>query len=164
LEQMRLIRRAWLYGILLVQWLGWQLCGDRYWSLSVGLDNHTKTPSHPSWLSGIPKVWKISWWELTSPLDLPTMVSVKNVIRDDVWRAKTSNAHTNSAAHIQEKNSSYSAMPTARQKILSTSWNVQFVAFNTLKKLNNNLVNAWIATGAMPIANLTYWFHSLIRS
>ena len=37
LEQMRLIRRAWLYGILLVQWLGWQLCGDRYWCLSVGL-------------------------------------------------------------------------------------------------------------------------------
>jgi hypothetical protein len=33
------------------------------------------------------------------------------------------NAHKNSAAHIQEKNSSYTAMPTARQKILSTSWN-----------------------------------------
>ena len=48
-----------------------------------------------------------SWWELTSPLDLPKMVSVKNVIRDDVWRAKTSNAHKNSATHIQEKNSSY---------------------------------------------------------
>jgi hypothetical protein len=30
-------------------------------------------------------------------------------------------AHKNSAAHIQEKNSSYTAMPTARQKILSTS-------------------------------------------
>jgi hypothetical protein len=44
------------------------------------------------------------------------------------------------AAH--EKNSSYTAMPTARQKILSTSWNVQFVAFNTSEKLNNNLVNA----------------------
>jgi hypothetical protein len=29
LEQMRLIRRAWLYGIFLVQCLGWQLCGDR---------------------------------------------------------------------------------------------------------------------------------------
>jgi hypothetical protein len=45
---------------------------------------------------------------------------------------------------IQEKNknSSYTAMPTARQKILSTSWNVQFVAFNTSEKLNNNLVNA----------------------
>jgi hypothetical protein len=40
-------------------------------------------------------------------------------------RAKTSNAHTNSAAHIQERKSSYTAMPTARQKILSTSWNVQ---------------------------------------
>jgi hypothetical protein len=51
--------------------------------------------------------------ELTSPLDLPTMISVKNVIRDDVWRAKTSNAHKNSAAHIQEKKSSYTAMPTA---------------------------------------------------
>jgi hypothetical protein len=33
------------------------------------------------------------------------------------------------------------AMPTARQKILSTSWNVQFMAFNTSEKLNNNLVN-----------------------
>jgi hypothetical protein len=43
--------------------------------------------------------------------------------------SKTSNAHKNSAAHIQEKNSSYTAMPTARQKILSTSWNVQFVVF-----------------------------------
>jgi hypothetical protein len=61
--------------------------------------------NHPSWPSGNPNVWKTSWWELTSPLDLPTMVSVKNVIRDDVWRAKTSNAHTNSAAHIQENNS-----------------------------------------------------------
>jgi hypothetical protein len=30
----------------------------------------------------------------------------------------------------------------ARQKILSTSWNVQFVVFNTSEKLNNNLVNA----------------------
>ena len=57
-------------------------------------------------------------------------------------RAKTSNAHKNSAAHIQEKHSSYTAMPTARQKILSTSWNVQFVVFNTSEKLNNNLVNA----------------------
>jgi hypothetical protein len=46
------------------------------------------------------------------------------------------------AAHIQEKNSSYTAMPTARQKILFTSWNVQFVVFNTSEKLNNNLVNA----------------------
>jgi hypothetical protein len=58
--------------------------------------------------------------------------------------AKTSNAHRNSAAHTQEKNSSYSsytAMPTARKKLLSTSWNVQFVAFNTSEKLNNNLVN-----------------------
>jgi hypothetical protein len=47
----------------------------------------------------------------------------------------------NSVAHIQEKYSSYTAMPTARQKILSTSWNVQFVVFNTSEKLNN-LVNA----------------------
>ena len=58
--------------------------------------------NHPSWLLRNPKVWKISWWELTSPLDLPTLISVNNVIRDDVWRANTSNAHTNSAAHIQE--------------------------------------------------------------
>jgi hypothetical protein len=36
-------------------------------------------------------------------------------------RAKTSNAQKNSAAHIQEKHSSYTAMPTARQNILSTS-------------------------------------------
>ena len=57
--------------------------------------------NHPSWPSGNPKVWKTSWWELTSPLDLLTMVSVKHVIRDDVWRAKASNAHKNSAAHIQ---------------------------------------------------------------
>jgi hypothetical protein len=50
-------------------------------------------------------------------------------------------------------------MPTARQKILSTSWNVQFVAFNnTSEKLNNNLVNAWMTTEAMQVANLT--FHS----
>jgi hypothetical protein len=48
----------------------------------------------------------------------------------------------NSAAHILEKNSSYTAMPTARQKIVSTPWNVQFVAFNTSEKQNNNLVNA----------------------
>jgi hypothetical protein len=26
------------------------------------------SPNHPSWLSGNPKVWKISWWERTSPL------------------------------------------------------------------------------------------------
>ena len=114
--------------------------------------------NHPSWPSGNPKVWKTCGWELTSPLDLPTMVSVKNVTRDDVWLAKTSNAHKNSAAHTQEKNSFYTAMPTARQKILSTSWNVQFVVFNTSEKLNNNLVNAWMATEAMQIANLT--FHS----
>ena len=31
------------------------------------------------------------------------MVSVKNMIRDNVRRAKTSNAHKHSAAHIQEK-------------------------------------------------------------
>jgi hypothetical protein len=45
--------------------------------------------------------------------------------------AKASNAHRNSAAHMEEKNSSYTAMATAKQKILSTSWNVQLVAFNT---------------------------------
>jgi hypothetical protein len=33
--------------------------------------------NHPSWPSGNPKVWKTSWWDLTSPLDLSTMVSVK---------------------------------------------------------------------------------------
>ena len=60
-----------------------------------------------------------------------------------------------SSTHTGEK---YTAMPTARQKILSTSWNVQFVVFNTSEKLNNNLVNAWMATEAMQIANLT--FHS----
>jgi hypothetical protein len=43
---------------------------------------------------------------------------------------------------IKKKNSSYTAMPTARRKILSTSWNVQFMAFTTSEKLNNNLVNA----------------------
>jgi hypothetical protein len=32
---------------------------------------------------------------------------------------------------MEEKNSSYTAMATAKQKILSTSWNVQLVAFNT---------------------------------
>jgi hypothetical protein len=48
----------------------------------------------------------------------------------------------NSAANIQKKNSSYTAKPTARHKLLSTSWNEQFVAFNTSEKLNNNLVNA----------------------
>ena len=42
----------------------------------------------------------------------------------NVCHNKTSNAHKNSAAHIQEKKSSYTAMPTARQKTLSTSWNV----------------------------------------
>jgi hypothetical protein len=36
----------------------------------------------------------------------------------------------------------------ARQKIVSTSWNVQFVAFNASEKLNNNLVNASMATEA----------------
>ena len=49
-------------------------------------------------------------------------------------------------------------MPTARENILSTSWNVQFVVFNTSEKLNNTLVNAWMATESMQIANLT--FHS----
>jgi hypothetical protein len=29
---------AWLNGILLKQCLGWQLLGERYWCLSVGLD------------------------------------------------------------------------------------------------------------------------------
>ena len=37
LEQMRLIRRAWLYGIVLVKCFRWQLCGNRYWGLFVGL-------------------------------------------------------------------------------------------------------------------------------
>jgi hypothetical protein len=32
---------------------------------------------------------------------------------------------------MEEKNSSYTAMLTAKQKTLSTSWNVQLVAFNT---------------------------------
>jgi hypothetical protein len=51
--------------------------------------------------------------------------------------------HTKIQQHTyRRKKSSYTAMPTARQKILSTSWNVQFVVFNTSEKLNNNLVNA----------------------
>jgi hypothetical protein len=85
------------------------------------------------------------------------MVRAKNVIRDNVWRAQASNAHRNSVAHIQEKNSSYTAMPTVRRNILSTSWNVQCVAFNISEKLNNNLVNAWMATEAIGIANLTFY-------
>ena len=46
---------------------------------------------HPSWPSGNPKVWKTSWWEMTSPLDLPTIVSVKHVIRDwlPLWYLQT---------------------------------------------------------------------------
>ena len=36
------------------------------------------------------------------------------------------------------------------------SWNVQFVAFDTSEKLNNNLVKACMATEAMQIANLTF--------
>jgi hypothetical protein len=39
----------------------------------------SKNHMHPSWLSGNPKVWKISWWELTSPHNLPTMISVKTM-------------------------------------------------------------------------------------
>ena len=34
---------------------------------------------------------------------------------------------------------------------------MQFVPFNTSEKLNNNLVNAWMATEAMQIANLTFY-------
>jgi hypothetical protein len=109
--------------------------------------------SHPSWLSGNPKVWKMSWWELTSPLDLPTMVSVKNVIRNDVWRVKTFNAHKNSAAHIQEQNSSYTAMPTARQKILFTSWNVQF---RRCQLSPRHLSNFWISRKPRRVAIYIY--------
>ena len=37
-EQILLILRAWLYGMLLVTWGGWQLLGKRYWLVSVGLE------------------------------------------------------------------------------------------------------------------------------
>ena len=36
-EHIRLILRAWLYGMPLVQCFGWQLLGDKYWWVSVGL-------------------------------------------------------------------------------------------------------------------------------
>jgi hypothetical protein len=54
--------------------------------------------------------------------------------------SKTSNACTHSKEHIQEKISSYTAMPTAGQKILSASWNVQFVAFITSENKGNNKI------------------------
>ena len=34
----QIILRAWLYGMLLVTWGGWQLLGKRYWLVSVGLE------------------------------------------------------------------------------------------------------------------------------
>jgi hypothetical protein len=71
----------------------------------------------------------------------------------DSKRCMTCNAHINPYIHIQGNNSPYTAMPTARQKILATSWKVQFVAFNLSEKLNNNLVNAWIATEALGCPN-----------
>jgi hypothetical protein len=37
-EHIRFTLMAWLNGILLKQCLGWQLLGERYWCLSVGLD------------------------------------------------------------------------------------------------------------------------------
>jgi hypothetical protein len=42
--------------------------------------------NHPSWLSGNPKLWKIYWWEFTSPLDLHPMINVKNVTMHDVQK------------------------------------------------------------------------------
>ena len=66
----------------------------KHWTTIQNTHNCAKSSkNHLSWLSGNLKVWKISYWELPSPLDLPTMVNATNVIRDDVWRAKTSNAH-----------------------------------------------------------------------
>jgi hypothetical protein len=38
-EHIRFTLMAWLNGILLKQCLGWQLLGERYWCLSVGLEN-----------------------------------------------------------------------------------------------------------------------------
>ena len=37
-EHIRFTLMAWLNGILLKQCLGWQLLGERYWCLSVGLE------------------------------------------------------------------------------------------------------------------------------
>jgi hypothetical protein len=66
----------------------------KHWTTIPNTHNCAKSSkNHLSWLSGNLKVWKISYWELPSPLDLPTMVNAINVIRDHVWRAKTSNAH-----------------------------------------------------------------------
>jgi CTP synthase (UTP-ammonia lyase) len=47
-------------------------------------------------------------------------------------------------------------MPTARQKILSTSWNVQVMAFNTSEKLNNNseMSAEWKVRFAICIASV----------
>ena len=46
-EQIRLILRAWLYGMLLVTWVGWQLLGKRYWLVSIGL-KYKSVDSTPS--------------------------------------------------------------------------------------------------------------------
>jgi hypothetical protein len=45
-------------------------------------------------------------------------------------------------------------MPTARQKILSTSWNVQFVVFNTSEKLSKRLNDHRSDTNCKPDLSL----------
>ena len=75
------------------------------------------------------------------------MLSVKNTIPDDVWRAKASNTHRNSEAHMQEKNSSYTAMSTAKTENIiylleCAIGGLQYVG----ETKHNNLVNDWIAT------------------
>jgi hypothetical protein len=46
-EQIRLILRAWLYGMLLVIWGGWQLLDKRYWLVLIGLE-YTSVDCSPS--------------------------------------------------------------------------------------------------------------------
>ena len=82
------------------------------------------------------------------------LVSVTNVIRAYVRHAQWSNAHDYSGAQLQKTISSYTALPPARRKISSTSWNVQFVAFNTSVKLGGNLIYAWKNTEARQRAIL----------
>ena len=76
------------------QYLSPQICHPKHCTKSVRY-NHTKTPRIVQNLQrttrlGFQETQKFERylgesWHL--PLDLPTMVSVKHVIRDDVWRA-----------------------------------------------------------------------------
>ena len=87
--------------------------------------------------------------------DISPRSAYNDQCKNDVWRAKTFNANRSSAAHIQEKNSSYMQCQLQDRKYYLPPGMCNL--WPSIRQ-RNNLVNAWMATEALQIANLT--FHS----